>query len=420
MGDVAVTTTERDPLPANDVDLEHHGAAFRDDNRNVVARLHGSGCPIGHSDHYGGFWAIYGYQAVYDATHDSELFSSRHAPPEIDKGVPSSGTPLALLPIDFDGPIVQEQRRIVLSYFSPGTAAREEPRLREIAHELVDEFIERGHCDLTQELLTPLPARWILEALGWDTTDWRGWIELLHTLVHDRAEQPEKAQAAVEELARRVMTEVATRRASGDLGDDLTGAILRGTPGGEPLPEHQVIGYLVNLLLGGMDTTAGLTGNVVEELDRDHELRQRLIDDRSLLPVATEEFLRHDSPAFGLYRTVMRDEVFHGQQLHAGDRAVILFPAAGFDPAAYEHPDEIRLDRTGSRHLSFGVGPHRCLGSHHARVMFRVMIDEVLTRLPDFEISGPVVRYQDAGDVWAIRHLPVTFTPGPRLLDAQR
>ena len=121
-----------------------------------------------------------------------------------------------------------------------------------------------------------------------------------------------------------------------------------------------------------MDTTAGLTGNVIVELDRRPELRQQLIDDPALIGAATEEFLRHDSPSFGLYRTVTRDAVFHGEQLRRGDRAILMFPAAGLDPATFEDPDTIDFVRTSNRHMAFGLGAHRCLGSHHAWIMFRV------------------------------------------------
>ena len=94
---------------------------------------------------------------------------------------------------------------------------------------------------------------------------------------------------------------------------------------------------------------------------------------------------------------------------------MLMYPAGGLDPAKYPDPDEIDLRREGTKHMAFGLGPHRCLGSHHARMMFQVMLGQILTRLPDFEISGPVERFHDAGDVYAIRHLPITFSPGPRL-----
>lgn len=207
-------------------------------------------------------------------------------------------------------------------------------------------------------------------------------------------------------------TEMEKRR--DDPGDDLFGDILKARFDGAPLSDLQVISYANLLLLGGMDTTAGLTGNAALYLAGDPDLRQRLGDDPSLLPRATEEFLRHDSPAFGLYRTVTRDAVFHDQQLHEHDAAVLMFPAAGRDPHMFDRPDEVDIDRTPNRHMAFGMGAHRCLGSHHARVMFQVMIGEVLRRLPDYELAGEVQRFKDAGDVYAVRNLPVTFTPGKR------
>jgi len=112
---------------------------------------------------------------------------------------------------------------------------------------------------------------------------------------------------------------------------------------------------------------------------------------------------------------VTRDAAFHGEQRHQGDRVILMFPAAGLDPGAFEHPEEIDFTRTSNPQMAFGLGAHRCLGSHHARVMFRVMLEEVLARLPDYRIAGEVVRFEDAGDVYAVRRLPVAFTPGPRL-----
>lgn len=400
-----------DAATRHDIEFDHHDPQFRDDNKGAVRRLHASGCPLGHSNAYGGFWAIYGYDAIYDAVQDSELFSSAHSAAD-PKGVPPGSYDIPLIPIDVDGPMVQEYRRVVLSWFSPGGAKRDEPRIREICTELIDAFIERGSCDLSQELLTPLPARLILEMLGWQPERWQEWIEWVHASIHDRTENPAAAEAAVATIFENILVELAARREN--LGDDLFSAIVRAQPGGNAFTDEQLLGYSYLLLLGGMDTTAGLTGNVIELFDRRPDLRQQLIDDPALLPSATEELLRHDSPSYGLYRTVTNDTVFYGQQLRRGDKVMLMFPAAGLDPNAFDDPEQIDFHRTGNRHMAFGLGPHRCLGSHHARVMFQVMLGEILRRLPDFRISGPVVRFKDAGDVYAIRNLPVTFTPGPR------
>jgi hypothetical protein len=401
-----MTTTDR-----HEIDFDHHSSEFRDQCPAVIAGLHASGRPLGWSDAHGGFWAIYGYDALYDAVQDAALFSSAHSATE-PKGVPRSTQDDPLIPIDIDGPVVHEYRRVVLSWFSPGGAKALEPRIRELTTELIDAFVERGHTDLSQELFTPLPARLILEMLGWDADRWPEWIEWIHSTVHDRTEHPERAVDAVTNIFSNIGAEIVARRA--DLGDDLFSDILRAEVDGAPLTDEQVMSYGFLLLLGGMDTTAGLTGNVIVELDRRPELRPQLIDDPALIGAATEEFLRHDSPSFGLYRTVTRDAVFHGEQLRRGDRAILMFPAAGLDPATFEDPDTIDFVRTSNRHMAFGLGAHRCLGSHHARIMFRVMLEEVLARLPDFRIAGSIVRFEDAGDVYAVRELPVAFTPGPR------
>jgi cytochrome P450 len=401
-----MTTTER-----HEIEFDHHAPEFRDYCPAVIAGLHATGRPLGWSNEHGGFWAVYGYNALYDAVQDPDLFSSAHSA-AVPKGVPRSTQDDPLIPIDVDGPLVHEYRRVVLSWFSPGGAKELEPRIRELATELIDAFIERGHADLSQELFTPLPARLILEMLGWDTDRWPEWIEWIHSTVHDRTEHPERAVDAVTNIFTNITEEIERHRAH--LTNDMFSDILRAEVAGAPLTDAQVVSYAFLLLLGGMDTTAGLTGNVIVELDRRHDLRQQLIDDPSLIVKATEEFLRFDSPSFGLYRTVTRDAVFHGERLQRGDRVILMFPAAGLDPDAFEHPDAIDFTRTSNRHMAFGLGVHRCLGSHHARVMFRVMLEEVLARLPDFRISGEIVRFEDAGDVYAVRRLPVEFTPGPR------
>ena len=396
----------------HEIDLDHHDDEFKDHNKDVVARLHASGCPVGHSSHHGGFWAIYGYDALYDASQNWEVFSSEHSA-TVKKGVPAAAYDTPLLPIDFDGPAVQEYRRVLLSWFSPGAATADTERATDICNELIDGFIERGSCDLSQELLFALPARLMLEKLEWEPEDWQTWVGLVHKSLHDRNSDIEGAQAAIETMFGRLGQIMVERM--GNLHEDLFSHILTAEPGGAALTPDQVLGYSYLLLLGGLDTTAGLTGNTIELLNERDDLRQQLLDDPSILPTATEEFLRYESPSYGLYRTATQDISFYGQDIKKGDAVMLMYPAGGLDPAKYENPDEIDLRREGTKHMAFGLGPHRCLGSHHARMMFQVMLGQILKRLPDFKISGPVERFHDAGDVYAIRHLPITFTPGPRL-----
>ncbi len=399
--------TDVQSCPRNEVDIDHHTPYWRDNLPQVFADLHATGCPVAWSPHWNGYWLIYGFDAIHDAVHDTDTFSS--APP---KGVPESNTPDPYLPIDYDPPYTQEYRRIMLSWFSPGAALALEGDIRELATELIDEFIEAGTADLSQQLFTPLPARLIMRMLGFDESTWEDWVHGIHSIVHDRTSAPEKTEAAIGKIAGQIGAEIAKRRE--ELTDDLMSDIMRGGPAGTKLDDGQLFGAAFLQVIAGMDTTAGLTGNAAVQLASFPELRRDLLDHPDLIDDAVEEFLRHDSPSMGLYRRVTRDITFHGQEMKAGDSVILLFPGASRDPAKFDDPDTIDFRRTENRHVAFGLGPHRCLGSNHARLMAKVMLEEVLRRLPDYELDGKPERFADGGDVWAVRYLPVRFTPGVR------
>lgn len=386
---------------------DHHSLEFRDRPHEVFDEIR-SKCPVAHSDSHGGFWTLANYASVFEAARDDERFSSVGG-----VGVPVSGLPFPILPIETDPPETQAFRAITMGPFSPKTARDAEPVMREIATELIDEFIERGEADLVQELTTPLPARLMLRMLGFDESKWKSWVERVHATIHDRAHDADASMMAGASLLTELAEEMEARRdRSADA--DLYSRIVHGTVNGEPLDDVQITMYGLLMMFGGMDTTSGLTGNVLVELCADPELRQRLIDDRSLLPEATEEFLRHDTPTLTLARTATQDFEFHGQQICQGEPVLLAWGAANRDPEVFPDPHTIDIDRANKKHLAFGVGAHRCLGSNLAREMFMVMIDEVLTRLPDFQLDGEPERFEDAAEVWAVRHLKVRFTPGAR------
>jgi cytochrome P450 len=388
--------------------LDQHSDYFRENVYEIYKELRGQ-CPMVRSAKWGGFWAFLDYQDVYDAEQAAEIFSSGAG-----KEVPGVEGSLPFIPIDYDPPLVQDYRKIALPFFSPGAAKALEPTFRRLATELIDEFIESGEADIIGQLTTPLPARWILQMLGFDESSWPQWVELIHTTVHDLALDPQKSGQAAAQIYANITAEIQKRRNHG-YGDDLLSTVMQAEVNGDALDDMQILGYAFLMLLGGMDTTSGLTGNALVRLEEQPELRQRLIADPGLLPKATEEFLRHDTPTQGLPRIVTKNCEFNGQAFTQGDRVLLMFAAANRDPKVFENPDEIDFDRAGNRHLAFGAGPHRCMGSNHARVMFQVMMSEILSRLPDYTISGEIERFADAGSVYAVRRLPIKFTPGPRV-----
>jgi cytochrome P450 len=404
-----MTDTQAEAQRRAEVDLDHHSPEFREDPYGRFREMRESGCPVAHSDHYEGFWALVDYSSVFEAARDDDLFNSF---PSV--GVPASELPLPILPIESDPPETQELREVTLKRFSPGSAERFREGAIEMTNEAIDAFIERGECDLVAELTTPLPARLILRLLRFDESRHMDWVHWVHSTVHDRAHDPEKAGMAGMEMFGEIVKHMEERRAEG-LGDDLFSDILRGTLNGKPLDDGQITMYTVLMMLGGMDTTSGFTANVLVRLCQDPELRQQFIDDPSLVKKGTDELLRLYTPTLGLARTVSRDAEFHGQPLCAGDRAILMWAAANRDPTMFDDPDTLDLSRPNAKkQMAFGVGMHRCLGSHYAKMMFDVMVTQILKRLPDFELAGEAELFEDAGEVHAVRELPVKFTPGPR------
>ncbi|OBG88660.1 cytochrome [Mycobacterium sp. E802] len=395
-------------------DFDHHSARFQQAPYAMLDRMR-QACPLQWSDLYGGFWSLLDYQSVFDAARDDDAFSS----------FPSIGVPpapaLPIPPIESDPPRTAQFRNIALRHFSPGAAERLRPHARQMATEMVNAFIELGQCDIVAELTNPLPAKLILHMLGFDESRYLQWVTWVHTFVHNLASDDTAAAQAGMELMAEINLHMQQRRAAGAPGDDLFGSILTGQLNGEPIDDTQITMYTFMMMLGGMDTTSGLTGNSLICLLERPELRRQLLDDPALLIVATEEFLRHSTPTLGLGRGITRDMEFHGQPLKAGERALLMWASANRDPQVFENPDSVNFSRPNSRrHMAFGVGIHRCMGSHIARMMFQEMMSEILERLPDFELAGDIVRFDNAGSVYAARSLPVRFTPGPlKLTDSE-
>lgn len=390
--------------------FDHHSPEFRECPHQTMAEMR-SRCPVTRSTEHGGFWALLDYQSVFEAARDDDLFNSY---PSV--GIPASGAPFPILPIESDPPLTQKLRQVTVQAFSPGQAEKLRSVARRMARTMVNEFIERGHCDIVGELTTPLPAKLILNMLGFDESKYLTWVGWVHSMVHDRAHDEEKSGMAVMELFGEIYKYMSERRDSGNLGDDLFGRILNGHIDDVPFDDTQILMYTVLMMLGGMDTTSGLTGNVIYALTQQPALRDALVAEPGRVESATDEFLRVYTPTLGLARTVSRDAEFHDAQMRAGDRVILMWAAANRDPAMFEDPETCDLNRANSRkQMAFGVGIHRCLGSHLARMMFQEMLGEIVERIPDFRLDGEPVRFEDAGEVWAMRKLPIAFTPGPRL-----
>jgi cytochrome P450 len=190
--------------------------------------------------------------------------------------------------------------------------------------------------------------------------------------------------------------------------DDLTSFLLAAEIGGQKLAPEHVRGTMVLLMVAGIDTTWSAIGASLWHLAQHPQDRRRLASEPDLMGTAVEELLRAYAPVT-MARLVATDFDFHGHAFREGDWLLLPFPAANRDPAAFENPDLVQLDRATNRHAAFGLGRHRCLGSNLARMELRVALEEWLARYPDFELSDPAAVTWSAGQVRGPRTLPMTI-----------
>ncbi len=161
-------------------------------------------------------------------------------------------------------------------------------------------------------------------------------------------------------------------------------------------------------MLGGLDTVTATLDCMVTYLARHPDRRQAIIDDPELIPVAVEELLRHETPVMMVPRKLIQDVEINGVACKAGEAVTLLIGAADIDAAEFEDATDVRFDRDRNRHLAFGGGPHRCLGSHLARLELRVALEEFHRRIPEYGIVDGTDITFSAG-IRQADHLPLTF-----------
>jgi cytochrome P450 family 142 subfamily A polypeptide 1 len=338
-----------------------------------------------------GAWGITRYTDIRYVSNQHKLFSSAggsrpDAPP-----VPSM--------INSDGREHAERRATNRAQFSPSGVARYEKYVRDTAIELIESVVTQQHCDLVADLALPLPMRVIGRMMDLPAHDYARlvhWSDLIATgFANMPAEFESKVLAAAKEFEAYI-TDWFERREQ-QPGDDLLSAIVNAKVGGIALGHKDKIHEALLLLVGGDETTRHvITGGVVELLDNPEQLRA-LASDFSRIPAAVEEMLRWVTPVKTLARTVVSDTQLGGQALSAGERLILLYESGNRDESIFESPDVFDIARQPNRHLSFGgFGPHHCLGAHLARLEIRVMLEEMLRRLPKLKKVGagtPVKRY---------------------------
>ncbi|NUW32560.1 cytochrome P450 [Nonomuraea sp. SMC257] len=287
--------------------------------------------------------------------------------------------------LEVEPPLHTRLRRLVSKAFTPRMVESLRPRVRAIAGDLVDAFVEKGGGDLIAEVAEPLPVTVIAEMLGIPESDrhlLRPWSADMCGM-YELNPSPQAQQAAVRaaEEFEAYLKALARERAAAP-GDDLISALA----GIEELTEDELAGTCVLLLNAGHEATVNGTGNGWWSLFRHPEELARLRADRSLLPTAVEEVLRYDTPLQLFERWVLEDIEVHGVRIPRGSEVALLFGSANRDPEVFADPDRLDVGRADNPHISFGAGIHFCLGAPLARIEMVESFGALLDRTSELEL----------------------------------
>ncbi len=388
--------------PVNDwaTDWDHLDPKWVDDPYPIWSGLRRA-CPIAHTDRFGGVYLPTRYKDVRDIAYDTEHFSSRKVAvrevhPPADRGAP---------PITSDPPRHRLARMVLLPPFTPDAIEKLRPRARAICNALIDAFIDKGSCDAAVEYAQHIPTKVMAHLLGVPESDgelFGDWINA--TLQEGITDNTALMQALAEmtEYFRRPMLE---RRQNP--GTDLISYLVQQKyPDGRTLTDNHVLGSVRLLLVAGIDTTWSAIGAFIWHLARTPEDRRRLVAEPALMPTAIEELLRAYAPVT-MAREVIAETEINGCPFKPGQMVMLSFPAANRDPAMFPDADKVIIDRKENRHAAFGLGIHRCIGSNLARMELKVAVEELLRRIPEFSVAGPVTWSE--GTVRGPRRLPLRF-----------
>jgi cytochrome P450 len=377
-------------------------------------------CPVAWTEKHGGYWVATRYKDIVAMAQDDATFSSYKTfdptTGHVHGGITIPATPIPRgMPVESDRPEWDGFRTFINRKFAPKAAEARRENVRRYATALLNRVIEKGEMDLVNEFTGPVPAITTMELVGLPLEEWREFADPLHEMVYTPKEAPEYPRVikSVEWVFMRCMEELAKRRKEPPR-DDLLSYFAHEKFGDSYMSDEDALAYCTNIITGGVDTTTALTSHALSYLHDNPEEKQRLIDDPKLLPIAREEFVRYFTPIHGLARNVTQDVEMDGAHMEKGDRVYLAWAAANRDPEVFETPEDINMARFPNRHIAFGAGMHRCIGSFMARVMFEEMMKQVLTRIPNYSIDlAKAKRYTSIGTINGWVDMPVTFEPGP-------
>lgn len=387
------------------MDFDHHDPSFVSDPYAFYESARRE-CPVVRSEEYGGFWLLTRHRDVQKALIDWRTFSS--ARPNA-TAIPSThDRSEADLPIELDPPAHTAYRALVGPVFRRRRIEDLRPVLLKHALALCDDICAKGSVDLVTDFAQPMSVASLAAFMDLPDEDRDRWVAWVTTMFDVRADRDVVAAATAEYYA--YIDELVADRVAAPREDFIT-MLLESEIGGVPLSHDDVRSFCRILLIAGHETTASAMAQTLALIGS-----QGLLDDlRSNgvegLSGAVEEFLRLAAPVQLLARDATRDVEIARCPIPAGDVVAMGYGSANRDPEVFEAPNECRLDRSPNPHLTFGAGPHLCLGAHLARLELTVMLEALLAGVSSVSLAPPDITWKPRGDNRSPASIPAIVTP---------
>ena len=349
--------------------------------------------------------------AIDEAFRHPEVFSSNMDAVDLKNARP-------LIPLQIDPPEHKKFRKLLDPVFAPRAMAELEEPVTRLVNDLIDRFIDRGEVDFAAEFSIPFPSQVFLTLLGLPLDELPRFLAMKDGIIRPdkvtgTAYGSEAAQAHQQEIADSIYDyfNMVLDQREQQREDDLLSRFLDAEVEGHRLTREDILDICFLFLIAGLDTVTSTLDCMFSYLAQHPEQRQQLVDDPSVIPAAIEELLRWETPVMGVARVALTDTELGGCPIHAGDSVMIMLGSANTDEAEFDDADVVRFDREVNRHLAFGGGIHRCLGSHLARQELRIALREWHRRIPEYAVAdGHTLVYTPA--IRSIDHFPMVFTPG--------
>jgi cytochrome P450 len=357
----------------------------------------------------GGHWVATGHAENYAASRDTENFSSQLLPMaeaiEFMKTLPADTHFPTPTPITMDPPVHTKFRAPLNPFFSPKAMLARKDEVRALANSLIDKVIDQGQCDFIPAIAEPLAVQVFLKLMGLPIERQAEFRDLVHEFLLPIT-NPTDSISRMRKVADAMTDVIKARRIEPQ--DDLISLLWSTEIDGRAMTFELMEDYGVLLFIAGLDTVINGMGFGIRHLARNPELQQKLRDNPKLIVESGEEILRRYTFTVPL-RRVAKDVELGGWTLKEDDRLLLYLPAADLDEREFPQPENFDLDRENRVHIAFGVGPHRCLGSHLARIELQVIYEQMLTRLPMFRLADDKPAKFHAGNIIAIDSLPILW-----------